>query len=52
MFHHDPDHTDERISRMVAQAQGMAQRAHSPLLIEAAREGCEVLLPAVAALAH
>jgi phosphoribosyl 1,2-cyclic phosphodiesterase/CheY-like chemotaxis protein len=52
MFHHDPDHSDEKISRMAAHAREMAQRAHSPLIIEAAREGCEVALPAVRALAH
>jgi phosphoribosyl 1,2-cyclic phosphodiesterase/ActR/RegA family two-component response regulator len=50
MFHHDPDHSDEKISRMVAQAREMARRAHSPIIIEAAREGCEVLLPATRAL--
>jgi phosphoribosyl 1,2-cyclic phosphodiesterase len=47
MFHHDPDHTDEKISRMAALAREMAQRSHSPLIIEAAREGCEVTLPAI-----
>jgi len=46
LFHHDPDHTDEQISRMVARARDLAMRRHSPLIIEAAREGCEVLLPA------
>jgi phosphoribosyl 1,2-cyclic phosphodiesterase len=52
MFHHDPDHGDEKISRMAAHAREMAQRAHSPLIIEAAREGCEVVLPAVRASAR
>jgi phosphoribosyl 1,2-cyclic phosphodiesterase/CheY-like chemotaxis protein len=46
LFHHDPQHTDEQISRMVARARAMAIRRHSPLAIEAAREGREVLLPA------
>ena len=45
LFHHDPDHSDEQISRMVARAREMALRWHSPLIVEAAREGCEVLLP-------
>ena len=45
LFHHDPDHTDEQISRMVARARQIAQRHHSPLIVEAAREGCEVALP-------
>ena len=52
LFHHDPEHTDEQISRMVARARAMAQRHHSPLLVEAAREGREVLLPATRALGH
>jgi phosphoribosyl 1,2-cyclic phosphodiesterase len=50
LFHHDPEHTDEQISRMVARARAMAARHHSPLLVEAAREGREVLLPATHAL--
>jgi len=50
LFHHDPDHTDEQISRMVARAREIALRRRSPLIIEAAREGCEVLLPASRAL--
>jgi phosphoribosyl 1,2-cyclic phosphodiesterase len=46
LFHHDPDHTDEQISRMVARARQMAANRHSDLIVEAAREGSEVLLPA------
>jgi phosphoribosyl 1,2-cyclic phosphodiesterase/CheY-like chemotaxis protein len=49
LFHHDPDHADEKIARMAARAREMARRAHSPIVIEAAREGCEVLLPATRA---
>jgi phosphoribosyl 1,2-cyclic phosphodiesterase/ActR/RegA family two-component response regulator len=49
MFHHDPSHADEKISNMVAQAREMTRRAHSPLIIEAAREGCEVTLPHIIA---
>lgn len=45
LFHHDPDHTDEQISRMVARAREMAVLRQSSLFIEAAREGREVLLP-------
>jgi phosphoribosyl 1,2-cyclic phosphodiesterase/ActR/RegA family two-component response regulator len=44
LFHHDPDHTDEQISRMVAGARRMAAERHSDLVIEAAREGCEIVL--------
>jgi phosphoribosyl 1,2-cyclic phosphodiesterase/CheY-like chemotaxis protein len=46
LFHHDPEHNDELISRMVARARAMARRRHSTLLIEAAREGREVALAA------
>ncbi len=44
LFHHDPDHTDEQISKMVAGARRMAAARHSDLVIEAAREGCEIVL--------
>jgi phosphoribosyl 1,2-cyclic phosphodiesterase/CheY-like chemotaxis protein len=44
LFHHDPDHTDEQISRMVARARQMVSQHHSTLVVEAAREGCEVVL--------
>jgi len=44
LFHHDPDHTDEQISRMVARARQMVAHHQSPLVVEAAREGCEVVL--------
>jgi phosphoribosyl 1,2-cyclic phosphodiesterase len=48
MFHHDPGHSDEEISRMVARARQVAARHNSPLLIEAAREGLELELDPVA----
>ena len=44
LFHHDPDHTDEQISRMVARARQMAARRRSGLIVEAAREGYELVL--------
>ena len=44
LFHHDPDHTDEQISRMVIRAREMAAQRHSSLIIEAAREGYELIL--------
>ncbi len=44
LFHHDPDHSDEQISRMVARARQIAARSHSNLVVEAAREGCELIL--------
>jgi phosphoribosyl 1,2-cyclic phosphodiesterase len=48
LFHHDPDHTDEQISRMVARAREMAARRRSNLIIEGAREGYELILAAKA----
>jgi len=44
MFHHDPDHDDEEISRMVARARRMAARRNSALVVDAAREGLAVVL--------
>jgi phosphoribosyl 1,2-cyclic phosphodiesterase/ActR/RegA family two-component response regulator len=44
LFHHDPDHTDEQISRMVARARQMVARRRSSLMVEAAREGYELIL--------
>ena len=47
MFHHDPDHNDEEISRMVARARRIVARRNSPLVVEAAREGFELVLEPV-----
>ena len=44
LFHHDPTHTDEKISRLVAHTREIAQKHGSPLIVEAAREGLEVIL--------
>lgn len=44
LFHHDPDHRDEKISEMLAQAKARAAALGSPMLVDAAREGSEVLL--------
>ena len=41
LFHHDPQHDDERISRMLAHAR---QLVGNGTLVEAAREGLEVVL--------
>ena len=45
LFHHDPNHDDDKISRMVATARSQAEQAQSSILIEAAREGlvCELV---------
>ncbi|MGH9591472.1 MAG: hypothetical protein ACRD5L_00165, partial [Bryobacteraceae bacterium] len=48
LFHHDPDHDDAEISRMVARARQMVANRGSSLIVEAAREGLEVVLDPVA----
>ena len=49
LFHHDPTHTDEKVSRLVAHTREIAKSHGSPLIVEAAREGLEVVLPRAAA---
>ena len=44
LFHHDPDHDDARIASFVEKARQIAAARNSPILIEAAREGVEVIL--------
>jgi len=44
IFHHDPGHDDARVLQMLAGARSQAAVAGSPLTIEVAREGLEVLL--------
>ena len=44
LFHHDPDHHDQKIADMVARGQSRALAGGSPLLVAAATEGAEVLL--------
>ena len=44
LFHHDPDHRDQKISEMLARAQSRVAAAGAPLLVDAAREGVEVSL--------
>ncbi|MFN7139014.1 MAG: response regulator [Limisphaerales bacterium] len=48
LFHHDPAHNDEQISRMVAHARELVRREGSHLIVEAAREGFELVLEAPA----
>jgi len=45
-FHHDPSHDDRFISAMLLHARGIAERSGSSLVVEAAREGQEVMLRA------
>jgi phosphoribosyl 1,2-cyclic phosphodiesterase len=44
LFHHDPAHDDEQISRMVAHARQIVALQGGETLVEAAREGLEVKL--------
>jgi phosphoribosyl 1,2-cyclic phosphodiesterase len=46
LFHHDPDHNDDDISTMAKRAQEMVANRRSSLIVEAAREGTELTLPA------
>ncbi len=45
LFHHDPDHDDARIDRMVARAREIVTERKATLQVEAAREGMAVELP-------
>ena len=44
LFHHDPEHDDEAIGRMVEKARVLVALRGSPLKVEAAREGLTVSL--------
>jgi len=51
LFHHDPNHDDEMIDKMVEHARALVAQSGKSLEIEAAREGAEILLGAKAAAA-
>jgi phosphoribosyl 1,2-cyclic phosphodiesterase len=44
LFHHDPDHHDDKMEAMLAEAQKRVAAAGSSLVVSAAREGAEVVL--------
>jgi phosphoribosyl 1,2-cyclic phosphodiesterase len=46
LFHHDPDHDDEMIDKMVEHARALVAKSGKPLEVEAAREGADILLGA------
>src|SRR5512132_3940211 len=46
LFHHDPNHDDEMIDKMVEHARALVAKSGKPLEVEAAREGAEILLEA------
>ncbi len=45
LFHHDPDHSDTKIDSMLRHARRIAKSLKSPMRVEAAREGAEVVFP-------
>jgi hypothetical protein len=49
LFHHDPGHNDEKITKMVEEARALAKKLGGKLSIDAAREGHEVILKAAVA---
>ncbi len=44
LFHHDPDHNDEKVSAMVTRAQEAVTAAGSSMRVDGAREGAEIIL--------
>jgi phosphoribosyl 1,2-cyclic phosphodiesterase/CheY-like chemotaxis protein len=44
LFHHDPEHNDEKISRLVAHARELVAGKKGDMIVEAAREGLEIIL--------
>jgi phosphoribosyl 1,2-cyclic phosphodiesterase/ActR/RegA family two-component response regulator len=48
LFHHDPNHDDEMIDKMVERARALVAKSGKPLEVEGAREGAEILLGAKA----
>jgi phosphoribosyl 1,2-cyclic phosphodiesterase len=46
LFHHDPSHNDDKITKMVEDARALAKRLGGNLKIDAAREGLEIVLKA------
>lgn len=45
LFHHDPDHDDERVNDMVRHAREIIAASGKAMLVEGAREGMEVAIP-------
>ncbi len=43
-FHHDPDHSDEKVGQMVERGRRLAAEQGSNLIVDGAREGLEVVL--------
>jgi phosphoribosyl 1,2-cyclic phosphodiesterase/CheY-like chemotaxis protein len=51
LFHHDPNHDDQMIDKMVEHARALVAKSGKQLEVEAAREGAEILLEAKVAAA-
>jgi phosphoribosyl 1,2-cyclic phosphodiesterase/CheY-like chemotaxis protein len=51
LFHHDPAHDDQFITELLAHARKLVALAESPMRIEAAREGEQIVLKKAAAAA-
>lgn len=49
LFHHDPDHSDEKIEQMVQAARELVAASHGAMTVEAAREGLVVEVAAAGA---
>jgi len=45
LFHHDPDHDDAKIAKLVARARHIVARQKAKLRVDAAREGLVVDMP-------
>jgi phosphoribosyl 1,2-cyclic phosphodiesterase len=46
LFHHDPNHDDEMIDKMLEDARALVAGSGKPMEVEAAQEGAEILLGA------
>src|SRR5260370_9961256 len=46
LFHHDPNHDDEMIDKMVEHARALVKKSGKTLEVEGARQGAEILLGA------
>ena len=46
LFHHDPDHDDAMIDKMVEYARALSAKSGKPLEVDGAHEGAEILLGA------
>src|SRR5436309_15770900 len=44
LFHHDPNHDDDMIDRMLEQARELVRKSGKSMVIEEAREGAEIVL--------